>query len=186
MSLLWDLGWPPSKHKPPDVAEQLRCRNRSRTRCCRCSPITGPAYGGLASHLRVSPSRDSAADVNLIVARLVATTASVVNVTTKLQWSTSSQPGFSRRPWTTYAQLFVQLLSFLLPISLCVSCAQGVDLHIAGFFPTTYNLSEGAIGRGVVPAVNLALEHLNNATQFLPGYTLAIQWNDTQVRSLIS
>ena len=75
----------------------------------------------------------------------------------------------------------VLLATFCLSVCALAEGAAAVDLHIAGFFPTTYNLSEGAIGRGVVPAVNLALEHINNATQFLPGYTLAIQWNDTQV-----
>ncbi|CAN7976533.1 unnamed protein product, partial [Ixodes persulcatus] len=55
------------------------------------------------------------------------------------------------------------------------------ELLIAGFFPTTANLSEGAIGRGVVPAVNLALRHINSSPHFLPGYRLDIIWNDTQV-----
>ncbi|KAH9366447.1 hypothetical protein HPB48_007867 [Haemaphysalis longicornis] len=55
------------------------------------------------------------------------------------------------------------------------------ELLIAGFFPTTLNLSEGAIGRGVVPAVNLALRHINSSPHFLPGYRLDIIWNDTQV-----
>ncbi|KAH7935947.1 hypothetical protein HPB52_015332 [Rhipicephalus sanguineus] len=54
------------------------------------------------------------------------------------------------------------------------------ELLIAGFFPTTLNLSEGAIGRGVVPAVNLALRHINSSPHFLPGYRLDIIWNDTQ------
>ncbi|KAH6940723.1 hypothetical protein HPB50_005282 [Hyalomma asiaticum] len=54
------------------------------------------------------------------------------------------------------------------------------ELLIAGFFPTTLNLSEGAIGRGVVPAVNLALRHINSSPHFLPGYKLDIIWNDTQ------
>ncbi|KAK8775397.1 hypothetical protein V5799_031258 [Amblyomma americanum] len=57
------------------------------------------------------------------------------------------------------------------------------ELLIAGFFPTTVNLSEGAIGRGVVPAVNLALRHINSSPHFLPGYKLDIIWNDTQVCS---
>lgn len=55
------------------------------------------------------------------------------------------------------------------------------ELLIAGFFPTTLNLSEGAIGRGVVPAVNLALRHINSSPHYLPGYRLDIIWNDTQV-----
>ncbi|KAH7970732.1 hypothetical protein HPB49_014865 [Dermacentor silvarum] len=54
------------------------------------------------------------------------------------------------------------------------------ELLIAGFFPTTLNLSEGAIGRGVVPAVNLALRHINSSPHFLPGYKLDIIWNDTK------
>ncbi|KAH8036130.1 hypothetical protein HPB51_017941 [Rhipicephalus microplus] len=59
------------------------------------------------------------------------------------------------------------------------------ELLIAGFFPTTLNLSEGAIGRGVVPAVNLALRHINSSPHFLPGYRLDIIWNDTQEASSV-
>ncbi|OQR70624.1 gamma-aminobutyric acid type B receptor subunit 2-like [Tropilaelaps mercedesae] len=142
MSLPWDLGWPPSRHKPANT------QGRHLHRWCPLAVSGNP--------------------------RVVAV-------------NTLERPASSRCPYTllrrsSFVQiLLVQLLSLSLSTFLCVSCAHGVDLHIAGFFPTTYNLSEGAIGRGVVPAVNLALEHLNNATQFLPGYTLAIQWNDTQV-----
>ncbi|XP_067137060.1 gamma-aminobutyric acid type B receptor subunit 2-like isoform X3 [Centruroides vittatus] len=53
-------------------------------------------------------------------------------------------------------------------------------LHIGGFFPTTENRVEGHIGRGVIPSVNLALQHINNSPRFLRGYKLEIYWNDTE------
>lgn len=59
------------------------------------------------------------------------------------------------------------------------------SIHIAGFFPTSSLLnisSEGAIGRGVLPAVKLAIYHINNNNYTLPDYKLHISWNDTKVR----
>lgn len=58
------------------------------------------------------------------------------------------------------------------------------SIHIAGFFPTSSlaNISsEGAIGRGVLPAVKLAIYHINNNNDTLPDYKLHISWNDTKV-----
>ncbi|ODM95362.1 Gamma-aminobutyric acid type B receptor subunit 1 [Orchesella cincta] len=57
------------------------------------------------------------------------------------------------------------------------------SIHIAGFFPTSSlrNVSsEGAIGRGVLPAVKLAIYHINNNNTTLPDYKLHISWNDTK------
>ncbi|XP_064477147.1 gamma-aminobutyric acid type B receptor subunit 2-like isoform X2 [Ornithodoros turicata] len=76
------------------------------------------------------------------------------------------------RGWVAAAALVVLLVA--------ATGDQPEELHIAGFFPTTANLSEGAIGRGVVPAVQLALRHINSSPRFLSGYHLAIYWNDTQ------
>ena len=54
-------------------------------------------------------------------------------------------------------------------------------LHIAGLFPVTADSKEGQIGLGVLPAVELALQHVNAHPHILPGYDLNIIWNDTQV-----
>ena len=56
-------------------------------------------------------------------------------------------------------------------------------LHIAGLFPVTADSKEGQIGQGVLPAVELALQHVNAHPYILPGYDLNIIWNDTQVRA---
>lgn len=56
-------------------------------------------------------------------------------------------------------------------------------LFIAGFFPTSTSIPEGAIGRGVIPAVNLALQHINNSPLVLRGYHLDIVYNDTKVNA---
>ena len=55
-------------------------------------------------------------------------------------------------------------------------------LHIAGLFPVTADSVEGEIGQGVMPAVELALQHVNAHPDILPGYNLNIIWNDTQVK----
>ena len=43
------------------------------------------------------------------------------------------------------------------------------------------NVSEGSIGRGVKPAVNWALQMINNNDDILPDHELAILANDTKV-----
>ncbi len=55
-------------------------------------------------------------------------------------------------------------------------------LHIAGLFPVTADSVEGEIGQGVMPAVELALQHVNAHPDILPGYDLNIIWDDTQVK----
>ncbi|XP_076353414.1 gamma-aminobutyric acid type B receptor subunit 2-like isoform X2 [Tachypleus tridentatus] len=58
--------------------------------------------------------------------------------------------------------------------------AQPSQLQIGGFFPVSQDVPEGKIGQGVIPAVTLALEHINSSPHILPGYQLTIQWNDTK------
>jgi len=40
---------------------------------------------------------------------------------------------------------------------------------------------EGKIGTGVMPAVRLAIKHINKNQDVLRGYKLHMYWNDTQV-----
>ena len=56
-----------------------------------------------------------------------------------------------------------------------------LTLHAAGFFPVSSKIPEGAIGRGVIPAVELALEHINDSPKILRGIHLDLVWNDTEV-----
>jgi len=56
-----------------------------------------------------------------------------------------------------------------------------LTLHAAGFFPTSTKIPEGAIGRGVIPAVELALQHINDSPKILRGIHLDLVWNDTEV-----
>lgn len=39
-----------------------------------------------------------------------------------------------------------------------------------------------AVGRGVMPSVKLALDHVNEHSDILANYRLHMWWNDTQVR----
>ena len=60
------------------------------------------------------------------------------------------------------------------------------DIHIAGFFPMTSGdggggNDEGALGRGVMHAVQLAVKHVNQARDILPNVKLHVTWNNTQV-----
>lgn len=55
------------------------------------------------------------------------------------------------------------------------------DVYIAGFFPYGAHVPEGHIGRGVMPAVKLAVEHINEHPTILRDYRLHMWWNDTEV-----
>lgn len=58
------------------------------------------------------------------------------------------------------------------------------DVYIAGFFPfTPTDFPETRTGRGVMPAVKLAVEHINDSPTVLRNYRLHMWWNDTQVRA---
>ena len=59
------------------------------------------------------------------------------------------------------------------------------DIYFAAFFPMTPpHSSEGVIGHGVMPAVRLAIKHINQSPIILNGYKLHMYWNDTQVSYL--
>ena len=58
------------------------------------------------------------------------------------------------------------------------------DVYIAGFFPYDRNVTESEIGRGVMPAVKLAVDHINENPSVLRNYLLHMWWNDTKVRNL--
>lgn len=59
--------------------------------------------------------------------------------------------------------------------------AKRTTLYAAGFFPVSNKIPEGAIGRGVIPAVELALQHINDSPKVLRGIHLDLVWNDTEV-----
>jgi len=62
------------------------------------------------------------------------------------------------------------------------------DVYIAGFFPfggrVSGSIPEGQVGRGVMPAVKLAVDHINENPTLLRNYRLHVWWNDTQVSRL--
>ena len=57
------------------------------------------------------------------------------------------------------------------------------DIYFAAFFPmgTKTNAPEGSLGHGVMPAVRLAIKHINQSPNILRGYKLHMYWNDTEV-----
>ena len=55
------------------------------------------------------------------------------------------------------------------------------EIVIAGLFPMSPSVKEGEIGRGVRPAVDLALKMINDDDRLLPNHHLSLVANDTQV-----
>ena len=70
--------------------------------------------------------------------------------------------------------------TFLLHTDVHGSNTKG-KIVIAGLFPMSTSVPEGKIGRGVKPAVNLALKMINKNPDILGGYQLDIVDNDTKV-----
>lgn len=70
---------------------------------------------------------------------------------------------------------------------ICVSQAicHRSDVYIAGFFPYGMGAENSEVGRGVMPSVKLALDHVNEHSDILSNYRLHMWWNDTQVCSLL-
>lgn len=58
-----------------------------------------------------------------------------------------------------------------------------IDLYIGGFFGV--NIQEGAWSTaGVIPALEMALEHVNSDPSILVDYQLKYVWNDSKVCNL--
>ncbi|XP_052799054.1 gamma-aminobutyric acid type B receptor subunit 2-like [Mya arenaria] len=78
-------------------------------------------------------------------------------------------------------RVLVLLLSTLCPCNVCDgSKGEMGRIVIAGLFPLSDRVPEGLIGRGVQPAVELALGMINNETSILPKHHLDIVQSDTQ------
>ncbi|XP_057339586.1 gamma-aminobutyric acid type B receptor subunit 2 isoform X2 [Microplitis mediator] len=59
------------------------------------------------------------------------------------------------------------------------------DVYIAGFFPYGRHVPESHIGRGVMPSVKLAVDHINDNPAVLRNYRLHMWWNDTECNAAV-
>ncbi|XP_003492891.1 gamma-aminobutyric acid type B receptor subunit 2 isoform X1 [Bombus vosnesenskii] len=59
------------------------------------------------------------------------------------------------------------------------------DVYIAGFFPYGSHVPESHIGRGVMPSVKLAVDHINENRRVLKNYRLHMWWNDTECNAAV-
>ncbi|XP_044594203.1 gamma-aminobutyric acid type B receptor subunit 2 isoform X2 [Cotesia glomerata] len=59
------------------------------------------------------------------------------------------------------------------------------DVYIAGFFPYGRHVPESHIGRGVMPSVKLAVDHINDNPAILRNYRLHMWWNDTECNAAV-
>nr|XP_032524800.1 gamma-aminobutyric acid type B receptor subunit 2 isoform X3 [Danaus plexippus plexippus] len=59
------------------------------------------------------------------------------------------------------------------------------DVYIAGFFPFGKGVENSNTGRGVMPSVKLALDHVNEHESVLRNYRLHMWWNDTECNAAV-
>ena len=69
---------------------------------------------------------------------------------------------------------------------ICTEFTSKQEIVIAGLFPMSNSIKEGEIGRGVRPAVDLALKMINKDETLLPHHNLTLIANDTQVSSQLT
>lgn len=82
-----------------------------------------------------------------------------------------------------YYYYCICVLFVLLLFAIETNLGKKVKINVAGFFPLkNSSISESKIGRGVMPAVRLALKHINSNANVLPNYKLDIVEADTEVR----
>ncbi|XP_020286545.1 gamma-aminobutyric acid type B receptor subunit 2 isoform X2 [Pseudomyrmex gracilis] len=96
------------------------------------------------------------------------------------------------RTCRTLAMLLAACCCWLLLIGQCagqkpinLGGSKKRDVYIAGFFPYGNHVPEGHIGRGVMPAVKLAVEHINEHPTILRDYRLHMWWNDTECSAAV-
>ncbi|XP_052867877.1 gamma-aminobutyric acid type B receptor subunit 2 [Anopheles cruzii] len=65
------------------------------------------------------------------------------------------------------------------------SASHRMDVYIAGFFPYGERVENGETGRGVMPSVKLALDHVNEHSTILRNYRLHMWWNDTECNAAV-
>ncbi|KAK0079677.1 hypothetical protein PV325_000941 [Microctonus aethiopoides] len=91
---------------------------------------------------------------------------------------------------TSYTYIVMLCLSIIIcldVISLCdgqkpinLGGVKRRDVYIAGFFPYGRHVPESHVGRGVMPSVKLAVDHINDNPTILRNYRLHMWWNDTE------
>ncbi|CAG9861204.1 unnamed protein product [Phyllotreta striolata] len=59
------------------------------------------------------------------------------------------------------------------------------DVYVAGFFPYGRGVENAGTGRGVMPSVKLALDHVNEHSSVLRNYRLHMWWNDTMCNAAV-
>ena len=79
-----------------------------------------------------------------------------------------------------------------MPVAWCLSVvlalfsrqteAEPFRLHIGGFFGVDVGKDGAWSSAGAIPAVQMALEHVNNNTDVLAGFSLGYIWRDSKAR----
>ena len=80
----------------------------------------------------------------------------------------------------------LNMLLLTLTLVTVLTTTKGRDIYITGLFPMADKSPNGEIGRGVLPALQIALEHLNNHRQVLLDHKINLSRNETKVGKYIS
>ncbi|XP_052753586.1 LOW QUALITY PROTEIN: gamma-aminobutyric acid type B receptor subunit 2 [Galleria mellonella] len=90
---------------------------------------------------------------------------------------------------STMLVMFLALLSFSQGLpqkpNLDAILNRRTDVYIAGFFPFGKGVENSNTGRGVMPSVKLALDHVNEHDSVLRNYRLHMWWNDTECNAAV-
>ncbi|XP_071853304.1 gamma-aminobutyric acid type B receptor subunit 2-like isoform X2 [Apostichopus japonicus] len=86
-------------------------------------------------------------------------------------------------------QFNLRLIQWILIASLLENALAG-EIHITGLYPMSRDIEVGKVGRGVLPALNLAVDMLNNPKgrdqrKILQGHKLILSKNDTQCKMAV-
>ncbi|GBN07422.1 hypothetical protein AVEN_160948-1 [Araneus ventricosus] len=93
--------------------------------------------------------------------------------------------GRSRNSGFPKSALYFCILSlYVTHVSSSTTFTSQTNIHIGAFLPLSRNISQGSIGRGVVPAIKLAARHINSSPLILKDYRLVVQFYDTMVSGM--
>ena len=132
----------------------------------------------LIDHSNLQPPSDRNLTINM---------SAPINMAAHQTKSVFQKAGFAptQEERTPAHYLWVKVLLWTCIMSVCVCGASEdakIPLYVGGLWPMTGPGWRG--GAEALPAIELAVEVLNNSTDILPNHEIKLIWNDTRVSSV--